>query len=349
MTARRPRRRPRSSSRPSTSRGASAIAGRRARRVARASGAARSSASSARTAPASRRPSACSAASSIRRAARGTVVGFDIAREAERIKERIGYMTQRFSLYEDLTVAREPPLLRRHLRRAAAPRARARVDEVLERDRASPTRRKPARRHALGRLEAARGARVRDHPRAAAALPRRADRRRRPGEPPRVLGADPPARRRGHDRAAHDALHGRGRALPPARVHLPRRSCSTSGTPDEIVAAARRCASPSSRSSARTRRGRAAARRRRASTRSRTTGTLLRVATRGGVDPDARSRARRSRGAASPSATRARRASPSRTRSSSMVRADDAARSEAHEPRRSSSRGRSCCSSGATG
>jgi ABC-2 type transport system ATP-binding protein len=36
---------------------------------------------------------------------RGTVVGFDITREAERIKERIGYMTQRFSLYEDLTVA----------------------------------------------------------------------------------------------------------------------------------------------------------------------------------------------------------------------------------------------------
>jgi len=35
----------------------------------------------------------------------GRVVGFDIAREAERIKERIGYMTQRFSLYEDLTVA----------------------------------------------------------------------------------------------------------------------------------------------------------------------------------------------------------------------------------------------------
>ena len=34
----------------------------------------------------------------------GTVVGFDLAREAERIKERIGYMTQRFSLYEDLTV-----------------------------------------------------------------------------------------------------------------------------------------------------------------------------------------------------------------------------------------------------
>ncbi|HKQ71344.1 MAG TPA: ABC transporter ATP-binding protein [Polyangiaceae bacterium] len=36
---------------------------------------------------------------------KGTVVGFDIAKDAERIKQRIGYMTQRFSLYEDLSVA----------------------------------------------------------------------------------------------------------------------------------------------------------------------------------------------------------------------------------------------------
>jgi ABC-2 type transport system ATP-binding protein len=34
----------------------------------------------------------------------GTVVGFDIQREPERIKQNIGYMTQRFSLYEDLSV-----------------------------------------------------------------------------------------------------------------------------------------------------------------------------------------------------------------------------------------------------
>ncbi len=34
----------------------------------------------------------------------GTVAGFDILREPERIKENIGYMSQRFSLYEDLTV-----------------------------------------------------------------------------------------------------------------------------------------------------------------------------------------------------------------------------------------------------
>jgi ABC-2 type transport system ATP-binding protein len=35
---------------------------------------------------------------------RATVVGYDVAREPEKVKARIGYMTQRFSLYEDLSV-----------------------------------------------------------------------------------------------------------------------------------------------------------------------------------------------------------------------------------------------------
>ena len=47
----------------------------------------------------------------------GRVVGFDIRTEPERIKERIGYMTQRFSLYEDLSVER-----RRHRQSHAAGR-----------------------------------------------------------------------------------------------------------------------------------------------------------------------------------------------------------------------------------
>jgi ABC-2 type transport system ATP-binding protein len=61
---------------------------------------------------------------------RGTVVGFDIARDSERIKERIGYMTQRFSLYEDLTVLEN---LKFYAGIYGVPRARraARIAEVI--------------------------------------------------------------------------------------------------------------------------------------------------------------------------------------------------------------------------
>lgn len=34
----------------------------------------------------------------------GTCLGFDVRREASKIKERVGYMTQKFSLYEDLSI-----------------------------------------------------------------------------------------------------------------------------------------------------------------------------------------------------------------------------------------------------
>jgi ABC-2 type transport system ATP-binding protein len=63
---------------------------------------------------------------------RGTVVGFDIARDAERIKERIGYMTQRFSLYEDLSVD-ENLLFYAGIYGVPRKGRRARVDEVLAR------------------------------------------------------------------------------------------------------------------------------------------------------------------------------------------------------------------------
>lgn len=60
------------------------------------------------------------------------VLGCQIPRDAEELKRRIGYMTQRFSLYEDLTVAENLDFL------AAVhglPRrsSRQRIDEVLER------------------------------------------------------------------------------------------------------------------------------------------------------------------------------------------------------------------------
>jgi len=61
-----------------------------------------------------------------------TVVGHDVARDPEQVKARIGYMTQRFSLYEDLTVAEN---LRFYAGLYGVPwrRRRARVDQVIER------------------------------------------------------------------------------------------------------------------------------------------------------------------------------------------------------------------------
>lgn len=61
----------------------------------------------------------------------GKVVGYDIVRERARVKERIGYMTQRFSLYEDLSVEEN---LTFYAGIYGVPRKhrRARVQEVLE-------------------------------------------------------------------------------------------------------------------------------------------------------------------------------------------------------------------------
>jgi ABC-2 type transport system ATP-binding protein len=54
----------------------------------------------------------------------GRVAGFDLVREAEQVKSRIGYMTQRFSLYEDLTVEEN---MRFYAGIYSLPRARARA------------------------------------------------------------------------------------------------------------------------------------------------------------------------------------------------------------------------------
>jgi ABC-2 type transport system ATP-binding protein len=61
----------------------------------------------------------------------GTVVGYDIATQAERIKQRIGYMTQRFSLYEDLSV-RENLTFYAGIYGVPRARRRARVEQVLK-------------------------------------------------------------------------------------------------------------------------------------------------------------------------------------------------------------------------
>ncbi len=61
-----------------------------------------------------------------------TVVGHDVAREPDEVKERIGYMTQRFSLYEDLSVV-DNLTFYAGIYGLHGARRRSRVADVLER------------------------------------------------------------------------------------------------------------------------------------------------------------------------------------------------------------------------
>ena len=63
-------------------------------------------------------------------AGEGTCLGFDLRREARQIKRRTGYMTQRFSLYEDLTIEENLAFVARVYE---LDRRRERVDAALVR------------------------------------------------------------------------------------------------------------------------------------------------------------------------------------------------------------------------
>jgi ABC-2 type transport system ATP-binding protein len=60
----------------------------------------------------------------------GTCLGFDIVNEAEKIKPHIGYMAQRFSLYEDLSVRENLDFIARIY---GIRKRKERVDEYIER------------------------------------------------------------------------------------------------------------------------------------------------------------------------------------------------------------------------
>ncbi len=62
-------------------------------------------------------------------AGEGTCLGFDILRDSEMIKREVGYMTQRFSFYEDLTIRENLEFVARLY---ALPDLKKTVDETLE-------------------------------------------------------------------------------------------------------------------------------------------------------------------------------------------------------------------------
>jgi ABC-2 type transport system ATP-binding protein len=59
----------------------------------------------------------------------GACLGFDVIRQADQIKLRAGYMTQKFSYYDDLTIAENLDFVARMY---AMPQRQARVDQALE-------------------------------------------------------------------------------------------------------------------------------------------------------------------------------------------------------------------------
>ena len=145
---------------------------------------------------------------------RGPCLGYDIVTEADRIKRQVGYMSQKFSLYADLTVRENLEFYAGIYGLTAAPAA-ARPRST---DSASATTADRLAGELSGGWKQRLALVVRSCP-TAAAVPGRADGRRRSGGPARLLGRDPCAGRRRRHRARHDALHGRGRALPRDRLH----------------------------------------------------------------------------------------------------------------------------------
>jgi len=145
----------------------------------------------------------------------GTCLGYDIRTETEKIKRQIGYMTQRFSLYQDLSVKENLEFVARIY---GMPQPEKAAREMIEHI-GLTGREEPDRRAVIRRLEAAVGARRPAPCRIAASAARRADRRRRSEGPARVLERDSCARRARTHGARFDPLHGRGRALPRDRLY----------------------------------------------------------------------------------------------------------------------------------
>ncbi len=157
------------------------------------------------------------------------VAGHHIVREAEALKESIGYMSQRFGLYPDLTVMENIDF---YADIYSVPRkGRQRKDRPaagLQQPDAVPA---AAGRQPLRRDEAEARPGLRADPHAQGPVSRRADQRRRSGLAARLL-ADPlpAAAREGDDLRLH-GLPRRGRAVQPRGPDPPRAGCWPAARP----------------------------------------------------------------------------------------------------------------------
>jgi ABC-type multidrug transport system ATPase subunit len=97
------------------------------------------------------------------------VEGLEVRTDAEAVRERIGYMSQKFSLYDDLTVTENLQFYGRIYGLSPA-HMKQRIDEIVQLNGLGPYMNRLAAR--LGRLEAASGAWLRHAPRTKAVISR---------------------------------------------------------------------------------------------------------------------------------------------------------------------------------
>ena len=159
------------------------------------------------------------------------VAGVDLRQARASARQRIGYVAQKFSLYGQLTVLENLDFFASAYGLRGDRKTRA---HRLGHDASSSWRRSQICRAAIaGRIQAAAGDGGGPAARAGDSLPGRADQRRRPAGPPRILAADHRAGRAGRHRDRHHALHGGGRILRPVAIMDAGRVLAQ-GTPAEI-------------------------------------------------------------------------------------------------------------------
>ena len=175
----------------------------------------RSTAFSVRTARGNPRRFGCCAGFYVPTAGDVNVLGHPVPQQSEQVRRLIGYMTQQFSLYRDLSVHENLDFIGR-IQGLSSRERRQRTEEVLADLRPGAPRAPAAGEHERRRAPTACAGGSRAASAADSAFGR-AHERRRSANPARLLGQPLCADRSRDDNSGVHALHGRGRALPSAR------------------------------------------------------------------------------------------------------------------------------------